>query len=177
MSSKTVARIPTYPLEHPYFSEIAHMVELPVTDPDAGIQFFPAIDGFETGSVGSEKIDISYLYVPYHRDSLCSFDKHPHNEELFVVLQGSFHMIAGLSKHGEFPRIEELRCFYVKEGDIFIQKRNVWHTACWPVNPEIPVRYLMVLSGHRSLNEEEVKVDHYIRELPDNYAVIPDFPE
>ena len=177
MNKKKILSIPIYSTDHPYFKEIARMVDLPSTELEKGIQFYPAIDGFETGAEGSEKVDISFLSVPYHRDALNSFDKHPHNEELFVVLQGSFYMIVGSSEGGEMPLCEELHCFKIEEGTVFVQKRNVWHTACWPLHKDKPVRYLMILSGHRALDGQEVKLDHYVRELPDNMAVIPDFPE
>lgn len=171
-----VIQIPVLSTDHESFLEIGHMVKLPEVDLSKEIQFFPAVDGFDTGAVGSERIDLSYLFVPYHRDPLRSFDKHPNNEELFIVLQGSFLMIAGLSTHGDVPDVSELRCYEIKEGDIFVQKKNVWHTACWPLNPSCPVKYLMVLSGHRDAEgQDEEKVDHNIRDLPENAAVIPKF--
>lgn len=176
MAQDKVIQLPVFSTDHDVFCEIGHMVKLPCVDMSEEIQFFPAIDGFETGSVGSERIDLSYLYVPYHRNPLNSFDKHPNNEELFLALQGSFYMIAGLSSHGEMPDASEMRCFQINEGDIFIQKKNVWHTACWPLDPKTPVKYIMVLSGHRNADAEgSKKVDHHIRELPNGLSVIPNF--
>lgn len=183
MSEKKVHRLPILQTDHRHFEEIARMVRVPAIDPAQGIQFFPAFDGFETGSEGAQKIDVSYLYVPWHRDPLNSFDKHPNNEELFIVLQGDFHMIIGSAGGGELPQVDEMRCFHIKEGDMFVQKRNVWHTACWPLDATRPVKYLMILSGHRSVDggaagQEQGagnRLDHNIRALPDGASVMPRF--
>ena len=171
---KKVHRLPILKTDHTRFKEIARMVRLPPVEPEKGIQFFPAFDGFETGTEGAQKIDISYLWVPWHRGALNEFDKHPHNEELFIVLQGDFYMIIGASEGGEHPRLEEMSCYYIREGDMFVQKRNVWHTACWPTDPTRPVKYLMILSSHRTI-ETGQKLDHNVRPLPNNAAVMPDF--
>jgi mannose-6-phosphate isomerase-like protein (cupin superfamily) len=183
LNERNIAHLPVLPTSDPSFAAIAHMVTLPDVDPASGIQFFPAFDGFDTGEDGSQRIDVSYLYVPWHRDPLTDFDKHPNNEELFVVLQGDFYMVIGSADGGELPQVEEMRCYHIKQGDIFIQKKNVWHTACWPLDASRPVKYLMILSGHRSASGGAAdstqgtgnRVDHHMRSLPDNYAVLPQF--
>lgn len=183
MEEAGVTRLPVLPTSSPEFAAIARMVDLPAVDPAGGIQFFPAFDGFETGGDGAQRMDVSYLYVPWHRNPLTDFDKHPNNEELFIVLQGHFYMIIGSAGGGAYPRLEEMHCFHIREGDMFVQKRNVWHTACWPLDPTRPVKYLMILNGHRSVDgsaEDQShgagnRVDHNIRSLPGGTSVMPDF--
>jgi mannose-6-phosphate isomerase-like protein (cupin superfamily) len=185
MSTEKIVRLPVLSTDDPHFAEIARMVTLPDVDPAAGIQFFPAFDGFDTGEEGAQRIDVSYLFVPWHRDPLTSFDKHPNNEELFVVLQGDFYMVIGSAEGGEYPSVEEMHCFHIKQGEMFVQKKNVWHTACWPLSKTEPVRYLMILSGHRAVEGGTVdlsqgegnRLDHHIRSLPDNVGVLAEFPE
>ena len=183
MNEKKIHKIKVLPTSDDSFKKIAKKIELPDIDPKGKIQFFPAFANFETGGAGfSEVVDISYLYVPWHRDPLNEFDKHNHSEELFVVLQGDFYMIIGSSEGGESPQLEEMHCYLLREGDIFVQKRNVWHTACWPVDKTRPVKYIMVVSGHRSKtgatpDQSEGKgdrLDHNIRPLPDGIMVMPD---
>lgn len=183
MTEKKIHKIKVLPTSDSSFKEVARMVELPDIDLKGGIQFFPAFTGFETGGAGfSELVDISYLYVPWHRDALNEFDKHVHSEELFVVLQGDFYMIIGSSEGGEYPCLGEMRCYLLKEGDMFVQKRNVWHTACWPVDKTRPVKYIMVISGHRTTTGttadrsegEGDRLDDNVRSLPDGIMVMPD---
>ncbi len=176
MLEKKTIRIPVQSTEDPSFNEIGRMVYLPETCCERGIQFFPAFEGFETSTKGNELIDLSYLYVPWHRDPLFEFDIHPDNEELFIILQGDFYMITGAGRSGEEPAVEDMRCYHLKQGDIFIQKKNVWHTACWPLDRSTDVKYLMILRGHRTIDSQGAKLDHNIRNLRDNTAVIPDFP-
>ena len=181
--NQTVIQLPVLSTNDSRFSEVAEMIALPEIEPNAGIQFFPAFAGFETSASGAGRIDISYLYVPWHRDPLTDFDKHPDNEELFIVLQGDFYMIVGSAGGGDYPRPDEMRCFHVREGDVFVQKRNVWHTACWPLDPTRPTKYLMILNGHRATDGDSSnlvhgsgnRVDHNIRSLENQLAVMPQF--
>jgi ureidoglycolate hydrolase len=175
MLGKQIIELPVQSTEDPSFNEIGRMVYLPETCPEKGIQFFPAFEGFATSTKGNELMDISYLYVPWHRDPLFEFDIHPDNEELFIILEGEFYMITGAGKSGGNPRLEDMHCYHLKQGDMFIQKRNVWHTACWPLDRRQEVKYLMILRGHRSIDENGAKLDHNIRRFCDNIAVIPDF--
>ena len=74
----------------------------------------------------------------------------------------------------EIPHPEDLLCFHVRAGDMYVLKANVWHNGGWPAPGVEKTRYIMVLSGHRGGEGHQGRVDHIVKSLPDGMQIQPE---
>jgi mannose-6-phosphate isomerase-like protein (cupin superfamily) len=164
----------------PLFETVARLVNPPATPPDA-TTFLPAYAGFSLGE-GSE-VDLSYFYAPPVDASGFQmrrrFDRHLRTEELWIVAEGDFLVPLAPCRAPDdpedLPRPEDFLCFAIKQGDMFAVRPNVWHSGPWPTTPGTPVRFFMLLSGHRKqAGDGAAFVDFYQREFAGDAAVIPE---
>jgi len=175
MAQATVHKIPIRSLDDPAFEKVARRVPTPPRDPGRESQFWPALSGFNVGS-GSD-VDISYLESTT-KTPKSGFDRHLHTEELFVCLEGEFVMPMATCRNPddpeEIPHPEDLLCFHVRAGDMYVLKANVWHNGGWPAPGVEKTRYIMVLSGHRGGEGHQGRVDHIVKNLPDGMQIQPE---
>lgn len=151
----------------PSFNKVARYIEPPPFTPGES-KFYPAYFGFNIGS-GSD-VDISWLYVapqPYRPKR--GFDRHLYTEEVFIAVEGDFYFPAAPCRNPDDPedepRPEDFGLWRINEGDMFALKPNVWHDGCWPVDPEQTVKFIMILSGHRT-SEGGEHIDYIRRSFP-----------
>jgi len=175
MAQATVHEIPIRSLDDPAFEQVARRVPTPPRDPGRESQFWPALAGFNVGS-GSD-VDISYLESTT-KTPKSGFDRHLRTEELFVCLEGEFVMPMATCRNpddpDEIPHPEDLVCFHFKAGDMYVLKANVWHNGGWPAPGVEKTRYIMVLSGHRSGEGHQGRVDHIMKDLPAGMQILPE---
>lgn len=174
MAESSVRRIPIVSLADARYSRLARLITFPVSDAGKGVEFFPAIAGFNIGS--GSLVDLSFL---------CNFvsapsggvDRHARTEELFVPLDGD--MCLPLAPCGEpdnpasIPDTDEFVGVLVRHGQALILSANVWHNGGWPVDPVKGVRYIMVLSGHRPEQGRDGYMDFITATLPGGRSLLP----
>jgi hypothetical protein len=174
MSVPRVHCIPVVSLGDPRYSRLARRIVFPPSKRAEGLQFFPALAGFNVGA-GSD-VDVSFLFT-FRRDPCGGFDRHLRTEEMFVPLDGDLCIplapCRDASDPEEKPVPEEFVCVMVPHGEAVILAPNVWHTAGWPIDEEKGVRYIMVLSGHRPGTGAQGNVDYIATELADGVKILP----
>ena len=175
MSDQNIIRIPVVSKDDPSFALVATRIDLPQRDAGRLSQFWPALSGFMIGS--GNAVDISYLESTSRAPSR-AFDRHVRSDELFVCLEGEF-LIPMAPCHSpedpdEEPRVDELRCYHIKAGELFVLKRNTWHNGGWPAPGAERMRYLMILSGHRTGAGHGGREDHVMKDLPEGQGMLPD---
>jgi mannose-6-phosphate isomerase-like protein (cupin superfamily) len=174
MAEATIYQIEVRSTDDPEFAKVARKISLPERDKDSPLQFWPALAGFNVGS--ESNIDISYLEST-DRAPTGIFDRHLRTEELFVCLDGEYIVPLAPCRNSddpdELPRPEDLLCFHIKAGDLYVLKANVWHNGGWPAPGSEKMRYIMVLSGHRSGEGHQGRVDYIMKELPDGAQILP----
>jgi hypothetical protein len=176
MSVPRVHRIPVVSLDDPRYARLARRVVFPPSPRAEGLQFFPALAGFNVGA-GSD-VDVSFLFT-YKRDPTGGFDRHLRTEEMFVPLDGDLCLPLAPCRDAadplEKPDPEGFVCVVVPHGEAVILAPNVWHTAGWPVDKSKGVRYIMVLSGHRPGQGAQGNVDYIATELSGGVTIVPDW--
>lgn len=173
-----IYRLPILTTDDPLFAKMARMVRPPKIESDQTV-FEPAYASFDVadGSV----VDLSYFYQPPSDDPWSKvkgmFDRHLRTEELWVVMDGEFYMPLGLCSDpddpDEMPKLDEMVCFIIKKGDIFVLKPNVWHCGPWSRHKGKPFSFYMALSGHRT-DSSGVNVDYIIKKFPEGTGILPD---
>lgn len=180
MSEKPAAprlvKLPIKTVDDPEFAAVARRISPPPRDPQKRAQFFPAHGSFGIGQ--GPTVDISYYYTDGgHEPHRAGFDRHQHSEELWIAVEGDFYMPAAPCERpgdlDEVPPVDRMRCFLIREGEVFALRPNVWHAGVWPAVSGTPVRFMMLLSGHRRSSEGR-PLDNPIRVVPDT-EIIPDF--
>lgn len=181
MSESTVLSLQVRTITDPLFNTVARLVNPPALNPTE-TTFLPAYAGFDVAD-GSE-VDISYFYAPpadpRQPTPRQRFDRHLRTEELWVVAEGDFLLPLSACRVPEDaedpPRPEDFLCFAINEGDMFVIKPNVWHCGPWPMRQGLPVRFFMMLAGHRKPSPgsgEGDYVDFYQREFSTNIGIVP----
>lgn len=184
MSESTIYRLRVRSTDDPAFETVARLVNPPATERDKTV-FLPAYAGFNIAD-GSD-VDISYFYAPPSSPSQFTprkrFDRHLRTEELWVVAEGDFLLPLAPCRNpddsDDRPRPEDFSCFAIKQGDMFVLRPNVWHCGPWPTRAGTPVRFFMMLSGHRkqAVSENTDYVDFYQRDFSDDVGILPDVDE
>lgn len=178
MGEPVITRLKVRSTEDPLFGTVARMVKPPEVD-EGTPYFLPAFAGFDIAE--GTQVDISVVYQPLSdrpwAQPRSDFDRHWRTEELWIVAEGDFYVPLAPARHpenqDELPHPEDMLCFAIKQGDLFVLKPNVWHTGPWAMKAGQAVRFYMLLSGHR----EAVSgghVDYAVRHFPGEAAVIPD---
>ncbi|HEV8637319.1 MAG TPA: cupin domain-containing protein [Chloroflexota bacterium] len=175
MAAEKIYRVPVVSKDDPSFALVATRIDLPQRDPERAGQFWPALSGFTIGS--GSTVDISYLEST-NRAPNRGFDRHLHSDELFVCLEGEFLIPMAPCRSpddlDEEPRLEDIRCYHIKAGELFVLKRNTWHNGGWPAPGAEKMRYLMILSGHRAGAGHGGREDHVMKYLPEGQGIAPD---
>jgi hypothetical protein len=176
MAGPNVHLIPVVSLGAPKYARLARRIKFPPSDRARGDHFFPAFAGFNVGA-GSD-VDVSFLYS-FTRTPNGGFDRHLQTEEMFVPLEGDLCIPLAQCKEpdnpSEKPLPDEFVCAIVPQGEAIILPPNVWHNGGWPVDGQKGVRYIMVLSGHRSGQGHQGHVDYIATQLPDGILLYPDW--
>lgn len=172
--------LPVRDRSDPLFETVARLLNPPPAPTDK-TTFLPAYAGFTLGD-GSD-VDVSYFYAPpvdaSGFQSRRRFDRHLRTEELWIVAEGDFLVPLAPCRVPEdpddLPRPEDFLCFAIQQGDMFALRPNVWHCGPWPTRAATPVRFFMLLSGHRKQAAESAKfVDFYQREFAGDVALLPE---
>ncbi len=175
MAETAVRKIKVGSLDDPEFEQVGWRIAAPQRDPGRESQFWPALSGFDIGE--DSHVDVSYLESS-NRTPKGGFDRHLRTQELFVCLEGEYLMPMASCRDPDdpedLPRAEDLICFRVKAGDMYVLKANVWHNGGWPAAGAEKMRYIMVLSGHRAGAGHQGRVDHIVKQLPDGLQVVPE---
>jgi hypothetical protein len=176
MTDSRVHHISIVSLDDPRLHALARRVPFPVSDRSERGKFFPALGGFNVGS-GSD-VDVSFLYS-FNREPSAGFDRHLRSEEMFVPLQGDFCIPLAACKNpadpNEVPTPDDFVGTIVKQGEAMILRPNVWHNGGWPVDPDVGVRYIMVLSGHRAGASHQGRIDHIVEKFAGDAMIFPDW--
>ncbi len=178
MDATPITRLKVRNTDDPLFATVARMVNPPQAD-DATPRFLAAYAGFDIGE-GSQ-VDISFLYQPPSErpweQPRSGFDRHWRTEELWLVTEGDFYLPLALARHPDdhedLPLPEDMLCFVIREGDLFVLKPNVWHAGPWATKPGQAVAFYMLLSGHRQAVSGGY-LDFGVRQLAGGAAVLPD---
>lgn len=181
MSEQTIHRLKVRPTTDALFETVARLVNPPAVS-RTETSFLPAYAQFDIAD-GTE-VDLSYFYAPPADPSRpkprSRFDRHLRTDELWVVAEGDFFLPLSACRYPDDPddppRPEDFLCFSIKPGDLFVIQPNVWHCGPWPAKPDTPVRFYMLLSGHRKggTGERGEFVDFYQVDFPGNMVVVPD---
>lgn len=173
MTAQDVHLIPIVPAEAVVRAKLARRVVFPPSRRDRDDEFFPALDGIQLGGAHA---DVSFLYS-HNRSPTNNFDRHLRTEEMFVPLDGDLCLpLAACREPGnpnEQPHFGDFVCVIVRHNEALIIRPNVWHNGGWPVDPERGVRYVMVLSGHRSGEGEQGHEDYIATRLPGAATIFP----
>lgn len=161
------------------FERMARTIELPGDENGREQVFRPAFASFTIG--GGPTVDISHLHVPADPNPLSQpkvhpvLDRHDSSEELWMVQRGDLvvAMAEGLGDPPKAPNVQDLLLFHVQEGEIFVLRTGVWHGAVWAARPNVPVNFLMILSGHRQDTGGNL-VDHTKMSYSEDAAIAPD---
>lgn len=173
MDNEIIYRLPILSTDDPSFREIANKVHRPPRDQTKPVEFFPAQYIFNIGT--GANVDVSFFYADGRvRDRrVDNFDRHLFTEELWVALKGDFYYMAAPCRNpkdpDEIPHPEDFHCYLVRQGDIFIQKPNIWHDGVWPVTAEVEV--MLCLSGHRKELGADAPVDHIMKRFPPGHSI------
>jgi hypothetical protein len=170
-------------VDDPLFDRVARLVNPPAVEADK-TAFLPAYAGFNIGA-GTD-VDISYFAAPAGDQPWATprnrFDRHLVTDELWVCTNGSFYVPMAPCREpdnpDDVPRPQDMLCFYIPRGTLFVVRPNVWHTGPWPAEPGQPVEFFMLLSGHRkAATRSGENVDHIVREFADGATIFPDVDE
>lgn len=178
MDKPFITRLKVRSTKDPLFATVARMVNPPEAD-EAKACFLPAYGGFDIAE--GTQVDISFLYQPpSERPWLqlkSGFDRHWRTEELWIVTGADFYLPLAPARYAddrdELPHLEDMLCFAIKQGDLFVLKPNVWHTGPWAVKPGQAVQFYMLLSGHRQAVSGGY-LDLGVRNFAGAAAVLPD---
>jgi hypothetical protein len=181
MSELNIHKLKIRTTDDPLFATVARMAKPPKMVSETSY-FEPAYSSFNIAD--GTLVDLSYLYEPASdtpwSKTRSRFDRHIQTEELWVVMEGDFYVPFGLCSNPEdpesLPKPEEMMCFLIRKGDVFILKPNVWHTGPWPKEKGMAVSFYMALSGHRQKADGD-NVDFFMRDFAGNAAVLPDLDE
>lgn len=181
MSDLNIHRVKIRSTDDPLFATVARMAKPPKMVSDKSY-FEPAYSSFNIAD--GTLVDLSYLYEPASETPWSKtrnkFDRHLFTEELWMVTEGDFYVPLALCKNPDdpedVPNPEEMMCFEIHKGDVFILKPNVWHTGPWPKEKGMAVSFYMALSGHRQKASGE-NVDFIMKDFPNNTAILPDLEE
>jgi hypothetical protein len=175
---QTLHRLQVRTTDDPLFETVARLVNPPTEEVDKSV-FLPAYAGFNIGT-GAD-VDISYFgATPSDRPWATPrrrFDRHLRTDELWVVTEGDFYVPMAACRRPndpeDLPRAQDMLCFFVKRGDLFVVRPNVWHAGPWAAQPGMAVRFFMLLSGHRKADSGS-NVDHIVRDFEGESAIVPD---
>jgi hypothetical protein len=181
MAVSSVHKLQVRTIDDPLFDTVARLVNPPATAGDK-TSFLAAYAGFNIGA-GTD-VDISYYDAPGTAQPWATprnrFDRHLRTDELWVCTEGDFYVPMAVCREPDnaedVPRPEDMVCFLVPRGTLFVVRPNVWHTGPWPAQAGQAVRFFMMLSGHRKADSGE-NVDHIIKEFPDGASIFPDVDE
>jgi len=174
MAESSVRRIPIVSLADARYAPLARLITFPASDPGKGVEFFPAIAGFNIGS--GSLVDLSFLYNFVSAPS-GGVDRHARTEELFVPLDWDMCLplapcVAPDDPNAK-PNPDDFVGVVVRHGQALILSANVWHNGGWPVNAATGVRYIMVLSGHRAQQGGDAYMDFITATLPEGRSILP----
>ena len=181
MTVATVHKLKIRPIDDPLFETVARLVNPPADDSHK-TTFLPAYAGFNIGA-GTD-VDISYYGAPPTDNPWASprnrFDRHLRTDELWVVSEGDCYVPMAQCRRADdpedLPQPEDMLCFLVPQGTLFVVRPNVWHAGPWPARAGQPVRFFMMLSGHRKAQTGD-NVDHIIKEFADGATILPDLDQ
>ncbi|TBL79074.1 hypothetical protein [Paenibacillus thalictri] len=167
--------------DDPLFETVARMAKPPQMTSEKSL-FAPAYGSFNIAD--GTVVDLSYLYEP-GSDTPWSkprnrFDRHLFTEELWMVSEGDFYVPFGLCKNPDdpedIPQPDEIHCFLIRKGDVFVLKPNVWHCGPWPREKGMAVSFYMALSGHRQ-SASGGNVDYIMKDFAGDWAILPDLDD
>jgi hypothetical protein len=172
-------KLPVFTTDTVAFASVARLVTPNVPD-ETVTNFLPAYAQFSLGE--GSLADISFFFEPPSAhpwdEPRVIADRHIRTEELWLPTRGEFVVALGMAEDPNDaqspPRGDEMRCFVVREGEAFVVLRNVWHCGPWPLHKGEPVRFYMILSGHRKENGSGASVDHVLREFTCPGGILPE---
>jgi ureidoglycolate hydrolase len=181
MSEAMNHRIKVLSTDDPLFQTVARMVKPPQFTAEK-TYFEAAYASFDIAQ-GTE-VDLSFFYEPPSdnpwADPRRTFDRHLRTEELWVCMEGDFYLPVAVCANPddpeELPKPEEMICFEVRQGDVFVLKPNVWHTGPWAMQKGQSFSFYMALSGHRKSQDGDL-VDHILKDFPNHAGILPDVDE
>jgi hypothetical protein len=179
MATSATRVVPVHGTDTDEFRALARRIDIPSVTGAEDLTFTPAFGGFRIGQ--TRDVDISHLHIPASENPLAIprhrplMDIHHDSEEVWVVTRGELVMGMAESSRGAgtIPSVNDLQCFYLREGDAIVLPAGRWHGGIWGVNPGEVSEFLMFLSGHRS-SETGQLVDHVMESYAEDAAVVPD---
>ena len=176
MPESPVRRIPIVSVKDPRYSHLARLITFPASDKAKGVEFFPAIAGFNIGS--GSIVDVSFLYN-FSSAPSGGVDRHARTEEMFVPLDGDLCLPLAACREPDNPNAkpdpQEFVGVLIRHGEAIILSANIWHNGGWPVDAGKGVRYIMVLSGHRAETGHEGYMDFITATLPSSISLFPNW--
>lgn len=106
-----------------------------------------------------ETISTGILYGLDREPVIKSLERHINTPEILVAIEGNSIILFGKPKQG-IENIDDLRAFYIKQGDAFAIHPKTWHWVAVPVGSKISKFLVVFASG----TEEK---DLEVRDLPE----------
>jgi len=139
------------------FKQFGKIVEIPKSEPTKSGEGWSCWNYVETMEVDTD-IYIGYVNT-FKRDFIVdSMERHDSRKELLMPLDGD--IIQPVATYNELynpyerPKIENVKCFYIKQGTGIILNKGIWHSPAYPVDKS--TTYIFAIENKKDRFGDEI---------------------